>query len=50
MFAVARNALSLVRTSLDHAAKLGQQAAESTDSHAAATTTAKPAPRARKAA
>jgi len=50
MFAVARNALSLVRTSLDHAAKLGQQAAESTDSHVAATTTAKPAARARKAA
>ena len=50
MFAVARNALSLVRTSLDHAAKLGQQAAESTDSHVVATTTAKPAARARKAA
>ena len=49
MFAVARNALSLVRTSLDHAAKLGQQAAESTDSHVVATT-AKPAARARKAA
>ena len=50
LFAVARNALSLVRTSLDHAAKLGQQAAESTDSHVVATTTAKPAARARKAA
>jgi phasin family protein len=50
MFAVARNALSLVRTSLDHAAKLGQQAAESTDSHVVPTTTAKPAARARKAA
>jgi len=50
MFAAARNALSLVRSSLDHAAKLGQQAAESTDSHVVSTTTAKPATRTRKAA
>ena len=55
MFAAARNAMSLVRSSLDHAAKVGQQAAasqkaESTDSHVLATTTAKPATRARKAA
>jgi phasin family protein len=50
MFAAARNALSLVRASLDHAAKVGQQAAESTNSHVGATTIAKPAARTRKAA
>jgi phasin family protein len=51
MFAAARNALSLVRASLDHAAKVGQQAAESTDSHVVATSTAvKPSARTRKAA
>jgi hypothetical protein len=55
MFAAARNAMSLVRSTLDHAAKVGQQAAaspkvESTDSHVLATTTAKPATRTRKAA
>ena len=55
IFAAARNAMSLVRSSLDHAAKVGQQAAasqkaESTDSHGVATTTARPAARTRKAA
>ena len=55
IFAAARNAMSLVRSSLDHAAKVGQRAAESheaetTDSHAVATTPSKPAARARKAA
>jgi len=50
MFAAARNALSLVRSSLDHAAKVGQQAAESTDSQVEATPTAKPVARTRKAA
>jgi len=50
MFAAARNALSLVRSSLDHAAKVGQQAVESTDSQVEATTTAKRVARTRKAA
>ena len=50
VFAAARNALSLVRATLGHAAKVGQQAAESTDSQVVSTTTVRPAARTRKAA